>query len=470
MRVKKIIAVLCLVGLICGCLSACLKSNNMDTTETFATVETTQAVTTTESTTRPAEDPTESATQPEETEPAVEDQTAIDIVTTDGVVLVGQMLLDEEGWYFQLEQPLNITFEYFLDNPTVYPEQTTIRMFDPKDDYFDKSIYLGQKVTASGVLRYYRDDFETLYFAPYAVTLGKTVECSYAEPGLAMPDEPENLYDPSRPLPKYMDPMIFDGQYIYNAFMLSMEAIEYMGNDFADFYVGFVDAFLNYESTFECPDKHFAEMLHTIVYDEFPLYDACADPFEYFLDYDPATGIGTINYKYDRETFDSIVNKFMDSANDMLANTSPDFSDEENARNIYHALSTRMTYDYSALEDFERKESYYAYLDNTGVCVTFANVYNQLLTQVGIETTMAYCDIPDDSMGHAWSIITIDGEQYFCDPTFELSYDGGSGYRFYGMNYADRTADGLGSMGIRCGRYYCYQLDPSMIAENSLDK
>ena len=141
-------------------------------------------------------------TQPqvtEETEPAVEDQTAIDIVTTDGVVLVGQMLLDEEGWYFQLEQPLNITFEYFLDNPTVYPEQTTIRMFDPKDDYFEKSIYLGQKVTAFGVLRYYRDDFETLYFAPYTVTLGKTVECSYAEPGLAMPDEPENLYDPSRP-------------------------------------------------------------------------------------------------------------------------------------------------------------------------------------------------------------------------------------------------------------------------------
>ena len=41
-----------------------------------------------------------------------------------------------------------------------------------------------------------------------------------------------------------------------------------------------------------------------------------------------------------------------------------------------------MTYDYSAMEEIERKESYYAYLNNSGVCITFANVYNQLLTQV----------------------------------------------------------------------------------------
>ena len=209
-------------------------------------------------------------------------------------------------------------------------------------------------------------------------------------------------------------------------------------------------------------------MLYNIIYFEFPLYVACAEPFEYFQDYDPENGILTINYKYDRETFDSIVSGFMDSANDMLANTSPDLSDEENARNIYHAISSRMIYDNSALIDVDRKESYYAYLENSGVCYTFANVYNQLLTQVGIQTTLAYCDTPD-GYGHVWSIITLDGQQYFCDPTYELAYDGGSGYRFFGMNYADRTADGLGTNGIYYSRYGMLWLDPGMIAEQSLN-
>ena len=159
----------------------------------------------------------------------------------------------------------------------------------------------------------------------------------------------------------------------------------------------------------------------------------------------------------------------MASANDMLANTSPDFSDEENARNIYHAICTRMTYDYSALEDLERKESYYAYLDHTGVCVTFANVYNQLLTRVGVRTSLAYCDGNyNDDIGHVWSIVTLHGQQYFCDPTFELAYDGGNGYRFFGMNYADRIADGTGANGIWYGNHHMLWLDPGMIAEQSL--
>ena len=128
-----------------------------------------------------------------------------------------------------------------------------------------------------------------------------------------------------------------------------------------------------------------------------------------------------------------------------------------------------MIYDYSALEDIERKENYYVYLQNSGVCITFANVYNQLLTQVGVKTTMAHCDFPD-TIGHTWSIVELDGKKYFCDPTYELSNDGGAGYRFFGMTYADRTADSLGSMGIRYRRYYLSSLMPEMIADEILWK
>ena len=395
--------------------------------------------------------------------------TPVDIETDGGVVLVGKIVFDEDEWCFQPEQPLDITFEYIIDNPSVFTEQTEIKMFDPKTDGVEKAVYIGQTVTAEGTFSFYRDDFETLYFLPYTITIGKNAAGSYSAPGLMPPDEPENLYDPSVPLPKYMDAMIVDGEYYYNAFMLSEETLEFMGNGFADFYVGFVDAFLNYQTELPCPDKRYAEMLSTVIFDEFPLYNACAEPFEFFKHYDAEKGTVSIEYKYGKEKFDAVKEEFFVAANKLLTAAKPGQTDEEKARNIYHAIATTMTYDSGALEELERKENYYAYLNNSGVCITFANVYNQLLTRVGIRTTLAHCD-NENTVGHTWSVITLDGKQYFCDPTYELSYDGGSGYRFFGMNYAERIADGTGATGIRYGWYYIYPLDPEMISPESLSR
>ena len=128
-----------------------------------------------------------------------------------------------------------------------------------------------------------------------------------------------------------------------------------------------------------------------------------------------------------------------------------------------------MVYDDSALKNFERKDSYYAYLHNSGVCITFANVYNQLLTQVGIKTTLATCEYTA-TMGHVWSVVTLDGKQYFCDPTFELSQDNGNGYIYFGMNYSDRIENGVGKDGIRAGKYFTYTVLPEMISEQSLNQ
>ena len=472
MYTKKIIAVLFLIVILCFCLCACREKQVSDS----ITVGTDQSVTSNETDNIEKDNSEADSTVAEEnTDQSVEEETdilkqeSIDIKTIGGAVIVGMIGMDEQGWYLQPEQPLNVTYEYFLDRPSVFQEQTRISMFDPKDDGIEKAFCLGQTVTVSGTFRFFRDDFQTLYFFPYTITIGKNIDQSYSAPELIEQVEPENLYDPSVPLPKYMDSIIQDGKYIYNAFMLSEETLELMGNDFAVFFVEFVDAFLNYKNEIECPSKHYAEMLSTIIYYEFPMYNACAEPFEFTKHYDFEKGTVSIDYKYDKETFQRIVNQFLDAANVLLANTSPDQTDEENAKSIYHALCTRMTYDYSALEDFERKECYYAYLYNSGVCITFANVYNQLLNQVGIKSTLAHCD-NIDTIGHSWSVITLEGMQYFCDPTYEISYDNGNGYLFFGMNYADRTADGVGTQGIRYGRYYVKSMSEDMISEKSLNK
>ena len=456
MNTKRIISLLLMLIVMSGMFSGCRDADVLDNRESKQ-----ESIPDSD---MPGNTPID--TVPTDVEPSVPDLQSIDIDTTGGCVIVGKINVDDRGWYIEPEQPLNITYNYFLDNPSVFIDQTRIAMFDPKIDGIEKAVYLGQTVTMAGTLKFFRDDFETLYFSPYTITIGKNAESSHSAPDL-MPEEPESLYDPSEPLPKYMDTMIVGGKYIYNAFMLSQETIELMGNDFAVFFVGFVDAFLNYQTEFPCPDKNFAEMLSTILFYEFPMYNACAEQFEFFKDYDPENGTVSIRYKYDKEEHNRIVAQFIDTGNLFLSGAKPNQSDEEKARNIYHALCTRMTYDNSALEEFERKESYYAYLNYSGVCITFANVYNQLLTQVGIETTLAHCDNVD-TIGHSWSIITLDGKQYFCDPTYELSYDSGNGYRYFGMNYSDRTENGFGELGIRYGRYSVSPLDAGSIAAESL--
>ena len=107
------------------------EEKSQNTQESNAPTETTPA--TTEETTSDA---------PEETIPEISAKDPIDIETIGGVVIVGTVGFDDAGWHIIPEQPLNITYEYFLDNPSVFPEQTRINLIDPKDDGKDKTIYL----------------------------------------------------------------------------------------------------------------------------------------------------------------------------------------------------------------------------------------------------------------------------------------------------------------------------------------
>lgn len=430
---KKIIAVLLLVAMVCSALCACQRKPSIDGTE---------------------------ITYPD----------AVDVETSGGVVIVGKINYDEKGWYIVPEQPLNVKYTYFFDDPSVFSGQTRINMTNFKDDGVDKTIYLGQTVTVQGEFRFVRNDFETLYLLPYSIAVGKLVEKSYGDSNLSAPEGPFDLYDRSEPLPKYMESFTMDGKYIYNAFMFSEETWQLMGNDFALFCCDFVDSILGYRSEVACPEKVYAEMLATIIYYDFPIFNACAEPFDFTKHYNEETGTITIAYKYSEEEHQDFLKRFLGAADEMLATVTTDMSDVEKAKTIYHALCTRMNYDNSALKIFEKKDSYNAYLYNSGVCTTFANVYNQLLTQVGIKATIATCDY-DATMGHVWSVVTLNGKNYFCDPTFEILHHDGNGYTYFGMNYADRTKDGIGKDGIRAGKYnFTYTVQPEMIAEQSLEK
>ena len=91
-----------------------------------------------------------------------------------------------------------------------------------------------------------------------------------------------------------------------------------------------------------------------------------------------------------------------------------------------HKTLKVITYNYEALDNFKNTESYYVYTKHTGICHSFAYAYNQLLNQVGIESTLALVHPNNYSIGHAWSVIKIDGTYYFADPTYELDYKNGT--------------------------------------------
>ena len=134
---KNIISVLLLMALICSILCACqTHGQNPHNNDTKPSAEN-QATEGSDST---------EGTEPDNTEPEI-NPIPVDIETIGGVVIVGKIGFDEKGWHIIPEQPLNITYTYFLNKPSVFPAQTRISMLEPKNDSVDKAVYLGQTVT-----------------------------------------------------------------------------------------------------------------------------------------------------------------------------------------------------------------------------------------------------------------------------------------------------------------------------------
>lgn len=450
---KKLVSLLLATVMLCGIFSSCgdkeeAEDNTQPVSDTAEAPDTTGA-----------ED-----TQTEQLEIDMEPLEKISVSTTGGVVMVGTVKQDAEGWYLVPEQPLDVEFCYFPEEPFDFTDVERIYLFPASEDGVDKAVYQGSLVTIEGTFTIYRDYFDRLYLLPYRIYAGKTVEKSCAAPELQPTEDKTVDYDPTLPLPEKMETVVENGHYVYNMYRLFPQTLEFMGNAFADFYIDLVDAVLNYETECPCPDEYYAQMLTTVMNFEFPVFDACIEPFEYHRHYDANAGVIHLEYKYDKAEHDALIERFQTAANGLLADAVPNASQRELAKSIYHSICTRMTYDYSALDDLQRKSTYYAYLENTGVCITFANVYNQLLWQVGIHADLATGD-QSNGVSHAWSVANIDGKNYFFDPTFELNFLEGTAYCYFGMSYDERTQNNLGATGMFVGMYKGQDLDPTEIAE-----
>lgn len=361
----------------------------------------------------------------------VKSQKSLDLETQSGAVLVGSIKRDSEGWYFMPIQPLNITLTYYIDYPEKFENIIKLRMLDDEEDNFNKAVYNNEIVTVYGEILNPRS-MGTLYLYPYNIKIGKQVETSYADPNITAPLNDFKEMDESL-LPDKMNSKIVNGEYKYNFYMVSKETLYRFDNDFINFYLDFVDAFLNYETSIKCPKKYYADYLFSILDYQFPVFFADG-VYDFSTAYNKENK--TINWVYtskSKEEHDKLINNFEQEANKFLEGVNEKQSDNKKAQTIYHNLSKTISYNYEALDNFKNAESYYVYTKHSGICHSFAFAYNQLLTQVGIESTLATGHAKDASIGHAWSVIKIDGTYYFADPTYELGYKNGTAYQFYGM-------------------------------------
>lgn len=384
----------------------------------------------------------------------------ISFSTTEGVVLVGRIEKDD-CFYFVPDQVLDIECtELLIDTVLKFSNITRLDMFDTDIDGIDKTPYIGKQVTVGGILRTIRGNFEKPYLHAYFIENGNTAGKSHAEPDITPPvTEPETKYDPSVPLPSKMMPRTENGHYVYNPYRLTTEALESLGNGFADVYIEVVDAVLGYKNFVACDDDY-AMMLPTVLNYEFPLYGVTFE-CEY-------SGNGGVSLKYlvSRIEQEKLAAELFECINGYLKSAKPGQSEQMKAEMVYHALCTAVSYDKVAAETRKNIEPYYAYVKKTGICVTFAAAYSQLLTQMGIENTEASGSVGDE--GHAWNLVTINGEKYFCDPTFELDWKNGSAFVYFGQTLSDRVSNGIVPESCSVGKYMITSVADAGVSEHAL--
>lgn len=372
---------------------------------------------------------------PAETTPASTDP--LPAVAEVGAVLIGGVGRDARGFFITLSSPMNVEV---ADGGT--RDISEVRLYDRAVDGISKVEFFGSVVTVIGRLTAEEGSSEP-YIHAYGIAYGYHAEGCATVPELREPSFAESIYDPSLPPAEEIAPRIANGSYTYDPHVLSLSALQYLGNDFAAVYIDFIDAYLNYETSMVCESEKYAFYLPYVLEKEFPLYGAEVE-LNLLEAYDPETK--TLSWSYStssRAEHDALVANFIGSANVFLADVDASMTEKERAMKVYNNITRNVRYDYSVSNGGYEPiyiPSYRAYSEHTGLCWTFARTYVQMLTQVGISAEYCCCDMKGENVGHAFVLVTIDGEESFCDPTYELSGSGGLKYLYFGMSYSRRLA------------------------------
>lgn len=175
------------------------------------------------------------------------------------------------------------------------------------------------------------------------------------------------------------------------------------------------------------------ETMHAVCYNlfyEFPPAALC----EISLAEDTLTA--HISYRLGREEHLLALDAFGEKVESIIAeNLLFGDTEAEKAILLYHAVASTVDY-YTVVYEPWQTNAYNALMTGKSICYGFADAYNYLLRQVGMEAYL----VKGYNVGraHGWSLIKVDGLYYHCDPTWESSIYDGASFIYFGVTDAKR--------------------------------
>ena len=130
-----------------------------------------------------------------------------------------------------------------------------------------------------------------------------------------------------------------------------------------------------------------------------------------------------------------VESKLDDAISEILAAASEGADDYERVRIVHDCLVDRISYDYSSLSDGGeltqwRNTVYSALVEGSAVCGGYARAFQLILNRLGIPCTIVSGF--GEKEYHAWSLATLDGENYLFDVTWDDPKDAPT-YKYFAL-------------------------------------
>lgn len=190
-----------------------------------------------------------------------------------------------------------------------------------------------------------------------------------------------------------------------------------------------VDAIAGYQDFLSVDDPEVAAALADNIFYNYPPAALCT-----FTTEDGGIRIG---YENEREKHLKKIADFYSKVEGILNSTvDPSMSKLQIALELYRYTATHVSYftvDYTPADT----SAYSAITRGVTICYGYADCFNYLLRQAGIEAELLRGYRAGDFADHGWSLVKLDGVWYHCDATWECSGTGGEGLTYFGMS--DRT-------------------------------
>jgi len=233
-----------------------------------------------------------------------------------------------------------------------------------------------------------------------------------------------------------------------NHYALPQVYLDVIPQDVIKDYYRIVDAFLNFETSAPLENTHPQGhlLIQTLLMEYCPLFftNNITEDGQVLMGRNRATGCFEWTYiDPNKENHEQRIEEFRLTVAEHMYRIKDMISLESKIIFLYRFYAIELTYDWEMFENENgllrnplTDGAYNAIINHTGVCTSFAQGYDYLLLQLGVDAVMINGNGESEEYGpHAWSMFQYDGNWYFADPTQD-AHDGGLWY--FGMTVDQR--------------------------------